>query len=162
MSKHKRRSGLQKDFESIFQGVWIPKKPRRVQTPDTATPPEQPAPPPPNEHIEQIEQITKSMKCSKDFECYKSGFEKLCKIKNIGDGKVIECSPENRGQCEYRFRFMGKDLCKCQLRHYQPPPVMPKSLRIGVVRIFRRLGIEHPNHSAEARNAVFEHPPRRT
>ena len=126
MSKPKRRSGLQKDFESIFQGVWIPQKPRRGQTADAQTgdapkPPEPPPLPPANqslEHVEQIEQITKSMKCSKDFECYKSNFETLCKIKNIGDGKVIECSPENRAACEYRFTFMGKDLCKCELRHY--------------------------------------------
>lgn len=121
MSKPKRRAGLQKDFDSIFQGVWIPKKPRRDHTPAAPTPPELPAQPHPNldvEQIEQIVQITRSMKCSKDFDCYKSGFEKLCKIKNIGDGKVIECSPKNQGPCEYRFTFMGKDLCKCELRHY--------------------------------------------
>ena len=121
MSKPKRRAGLQKDFESIFQGVWIPKKPRRDQTGAPTTPTVQPPQPHPNQHIdhiEEIEQITASMKCSKDFECYRSGLQKLCKIKNIGDGKVIECSPENRGPCEHRFTFMGKDLCKCELRHY--------------------------------------------
>jgi len=36
------------------------------------------------EHKEKIEQIMSDMTCSKDFECYKSGFDNLCKAKVIG------------------------------------------------------------------------------
>ena len=115
MSKPKRRAGLQKDFESIFEGVWIPKKPHLDHTPAAPARPEQYSH---AEHAEQIQKIISSMKCEKDFECFKSGFQKLCKIKSIGDGKVIECSPENQGSCEYRFTFMDKNFCKCELRYY--------------------------------------------
>ena len=58
------------------------------------------------------------MTCSKGFECFKSGFENLCRVRIVGDGKVIECSPENRQSCEYRFGFMDKTFCKCRLRYY--------------------------------------------
>ena len=58
------------------------------------------------------------MKCSKGFICCTSGFEDLCKVKNVGEGKIVECSPENQGPCTYRFTFTGKIFCKCPLRHY--------------------------------------------
>ncbi|MBN2137400.1 MAG: hypothetical protein JW720_06315 [Sedimentisphaerales bacterium] len=190
MPKPKRRSGLQKNFSDIFDGVWIPPKPnddkaeqsaaqRPSQSPlpqgqpqdqaqpqsqpqDQAqpqseqqqaqaaeassenpplTPPQldlpqhlsEPAEPMPveqpqhveepgaaeqNPPIEQIRRIISNMKCSKGFECYKSGFKRLCKIRNVNDGKVIECSPENTFPCEFRFEFMSKRFCKCQLRHF--------------------------------------------
>lgn len=124
MPKRKHRSGLQKDFSKIFQGVWVPKKPH--VEPETGKPTSDqrnhvlgtPGPDEQNELIEQMERIIGSMKCSKDFECFKSGFQNLCKVNNIGDGKIIECSPENQGACEYRFSLMNKNFCKCQLRHY--------------------------------------------
>ena len=108
----KRRTGLQKDFATIFEGVWIPKKPEPKPSPDVPTPREY------QQQIQQIERIIASMKCAKDFECFKSGFQKLCKVEKIGDGKVIGCSPENKEPCEYRFAFMGKSFCKCELRYY--------------------------------------------
>jgi hypothetical protein len=190
MSKPKKKFGLQKDFSTIFEGVWIPPKPRGkgdppsqdrpsgnqtpvpdrrnrpVETPksdeqeqptrarmidelnhdaenrsfpqqdyasDNAALDEQGAaverPLPErrqdaeetdaaNERNQHIEKIISSMKCSKGFVCYKSNFKVLCKVKKAGEGKIIECSPENQGACEYRFSFMGKVFCKCPLRHY--------------------------------------------
>ncbi len=112
MAKPKQRAGLQKDFSAIFQGVWIPKKPRRRQAEEPAAAQEH------ERQINEIEQIISSMKCSKDFACFKSGFQNLCKIKVIGDGKIIECSPENDFPCEYRFSFMDRTFCKCELRYY--------------------------------------------
>ncbi len=70
------------------------------------------------EQTREIERIMDSMKCSKAFICYKSGFKDLCKVKNVGEGRIIECSPENRGPCTYRFTFTGRIFCKCPLRHY--------------------------------------------
>jgi len=121
MSKNKQRSGLQKDFAAIFEGVWVPKKARAARQapkPDPQQQEQQADRTNPAEHIEQIEKIVASMTCSKGFECFKSGFEKLCRVRIIGDGKVIECSPENRQSCEYRFGFMDKTFCKCRLRYY--------------------------------------------
>ena len=70
------------------------------------------------EHDRRINEIIGSMKCPKDFICYKSDFKQLCKVKKVGEGKIIECSPENRGPCVYRFSFTGKLFCKCPLRYY--------------------------------------------
>jgi len=124
MSKNKQRSGLQKDFAAIFEGVWVPKKARAARQPPKPAPQqqeqqaEQAGQTNPAEHVEQIEKIIASMTCSKGFECFKSGFENLCRVRILGDGKVIECSPENRQSCEYRFGFMDKTFCKCRLRYY--------------------------------------------
>ncbi len=32
----------------------------------------------------QIKEIIGHLKCPKDFKCYKSGFDVLCKVKDIG------------------------------------------------------------------------------
>ena len=70
------------------------------------------------EHNREIERIMASMKCPKGFVCYRSGFRDLCKVTTAGEGKIIECSPENRGPCVYRFSFAGRVFCKCALRYY--------------------------------------------
>ena len=70
------------------------------------------------EHYREIERIMASMKCPKGFVCYRSGFRDLCKVTTVGEGKIIECSPENRGPCVYRFSFAGRVFCKCALRYY--------------------------------------------
>jgi hypothetical protein len=124
MSKNKQRSGLQKDFAAIFEGVWVPKKARAARQPPKPDPQEQEQQAEqagqtnPAEHVEQIERIIASMTCSKGFECFKSGFENLCRANIVGNGQIIECSPENRQSCEYRFGFMDKTFCKCRLRYY--------------------------------------------
>jgi hypothetical protein len=127
MSKNKQRSGLQKDFAAIFEGVWVPKKASAARPASKPNPPEQEQQAEQAEqadrtnqaeHIEQIEKIIASMTCSKGFECFKSGFENLCRVRIVGNGKVIECPPENRQSCEYRFGFMDKTFCKCRLRYY--------------------------------------------
>jgi hypothetical protein len=120
MSKNKQRSGLQKDFAGIFEGVWVPKKARAArQAPKPASQQQEQAGwTNPAEHVEQIEKIVASMTCSKGFECFKSGFENLCRANIVGNSQIIECAPENRQSCEYRFGFMDKSFCKCRLRYY--------------------------------------------
>jgi len=107
----KYRVGLQKEFSEIFEGVWVPES-KRVKRGSAAT--EQ------NQHQQkgQIEEIMRAMKCTKDFQCYKSGFTKLCNAKLIADTGLVECSPENQQACEFRTFFMDRNFCKCQLRRY--------------------------------------------
>jgi len=112
MPKDKQRVGLQKNFAAIFDGVWVPKKPNTKRPHDALTAQEY------QQQTAEIEQIIGSMKCAKNFECFKSGFQTLCKVKNIGNGKIIECSPENHHSCEFRFSFTRKTFCKCPLRYY--------------------------------------------
>ena len=66
----------------------------------------------------QIEEIMSSMECSKDFKCYKSGFEDLCKTKIFQDGDLIECIDESAWSCKLSFRFGSGYYCKCPLRKY--------------------------------------------
>jgi hypothetical protein len=66
----------------------------------------------------QIEEIVSGMECPKDFKCYKSGFENLCKTKIFQDGGAIECLDESSWLCEFCFGFGMGYFCQCPLRKY--------------------------------------------
>ena len=71
------------------------------------------------EHKEKIEQIMADMNCSKDFECYKSGFDNLCKAKdNRIDGFAACLEDEIKCKCGFRVNFGYGVLCRCPLRIY--------------------------------------------
>lgn len=105
----KNRIGLQKNFSKIFEGVWIPRKTRARGAFAAAAQDKE-------LHKRKMERIISQMKCSKGFECCKSGFKNLCKVKKAADTGLIECSPENQQPCEFRYSFMDKSFCNCQLR----------------------------------------------
>ncbi len=126
----KRRSGLQKDFDEIFDGVWIPKKPRAAKPSDQSsecdttndTTDAEPARDQPSrlpdEVLEQIQAIAGQMQCPKDFACVQSGFASQCKARLIGNGEMLECLADDGGACRFRVTFAGKSFCKCQLRFF--------------------------------------------
>ena len=91
----KCRVGLQKDCSTIFEGVWIPRRPRNRQPVVTLN----------NEQKDRIAKIISKMKCSKDFECYRKGFRNMCKTRISPPDNLVECSPENKMQCEFKFAF---------------------------------------------------------
>ena len=76
------------------------------------------------EHKEKMENIiaamrTDSIKCSKDFECYTSSFENLCKIKGVvGSFDIIECASDDAQCCGLSFTAAGELYCRCPLRRY--------------------------------------------
>jgi hypothetical protein len=70
------------------------------------------------ENKKQIEEIIKEMDCPKDFECYKSGFEKLSEVGIVGDAKMIECIEESAKTCEFGLSFGLGFICKCPVRNY--------------------------------------------
>ena len=70
------------------------------------------------EHKKQIEKIISGMECPKDFTCYKSGFEDLCKAKDIGIESFLECLEENPRDCKFLLSFGYGYLCHCPLRCY--------------------------------------------
>ena len=75
------------------------------------------------EHRQQMEKIiagmkSKGSKCLKDYECYESSLEKLCRIKGVGIYDEIECFSEEAGCCGLSFTSMSKRYCKCPLRRY--------------------------------------------
>ena len=72
-------------------------------------------------HKQQIEIIIADMKskninCLKDYECYKSGIEKLCKAIKIST--LIECLSEEACVCGLSLSFSKSALCECPLRRY--------------------------------------------
>lgn len=67
---------------------------------------------------EEIEKIMVEMECSKDFICYRSGFEVLCKAKITGAEPLLECLKGSPQDCEFSTRFGNSHFCQCPLRVY--------------------------------------------
>ena len=70
------------------------------------------------EHKRQIEEIISDIECPKDFQCYKSDFEDLAKIRIFRDGELVECFEEHSYLCKFSFSFGRGYYCKCPLRCY--------------------------------------------
>lgn len=66
----------------------------------------------------QIEEIISDMECWKGFDCYKSKFENLCKIRIFRDGELRECLETKTWLCKFSFSFGNGFYCKCPLREY--------------------------------------------
>ncbi|MBW2601800.1 MAG: hypothetical protein JRD47_07740 [Deltaproteobacteria bacterium] len=63
----------------------------------------------------EIEKIIRHFECPKDFKCYKSGFENLCKAKRVGDGLFLLCLEKHPKKCGFVSVERGY-ICKCPLR----------------------------------------------
>lgn len=70
------------------------------------------------EHKRQIEKIMSAMSCQKDFECYKSGFDNICKATHRGLDMYADCCDESKTICEFRVPFGYGAFCRCPLRVY--------------------------------------------
>ena len=71
------------------------------------------------EHLPVIEEIIGQFKCSKDFECYKSGFENLCKAEDVGMDSYLHCLEEDPVECKFSVILFGdRYYCECPLRIY--------------------------------------------
>jgi hypothetical protein len=70
------------------------------------------------DYKKEIEEIIGQLKCPKDFSCYKSGFEVLCKVEDIGMELFLECLEKNPSECKFSL-FLGRScFCRCPLRIY--------------------------------------------
>ncbi len=70
------------------------------------------------EQKRRIEEIMAGMQCPKGFECYKSGFEKLCKAKDTGLLGHALCLEETRTICKFKVPYGDEVFCSCALRVY--------------------------------------------
>ena len=71
------------------------------------------------DHNEEIEKIIAQMQCPKDFQCYKSGFETLCKAEDVGMESYLACLEEHPLECKFSVGFFGdRFYCECPLRVY--------------------------------------------
>ena len=64
----------------------------------------------------QIENIIGHMKCPKNFKCADSGFERLCKARDFGLDKFLECLEESPSECPFALPFGSTHFCQCPLR----------------------------------------------
>ena len=76
-----------------------------------------------DEHKQQIEGIILEMKsqnqaCLRDFECYESNLEKLCKVESEGPFDDIICDSDDTRCCGLSFTAQSKRYCRCLLRKY--------------------------------------------
>jgi hypothetical protein len=66
----------------------------------------------------EIEEIIDGLECSKDFLCYRSGFNSLCKTEDNGIESVLVCSEEEPQKCNFSHSSEYRFFCKCPLRIY--------------------------------------------
>jgi len=68
----------------------------------------------------EIEEIIGQLKCPKDFKCYRSGFETLCKAEDIGMKTYLKCLEEDASHCLFSMSFGSGSMyfCACPLRVY--------------------------------------------
>jgi hypothetical protein len=66
----------------------------------------------------KIEEIISQIKCDKDFECYKSNFTRIGKVKDIGLKSFVECQAKKPTGCRFMLPFGHSYLCQCPLRVY--------------------------------------------
>ncbi len=66
----------------------------------------------------EIEEIIGQLRCEKDFICYKSGFDVLCKAIDLPFNSYYACMEENPRECKFAVPFGDTNLCECPLRVY--------------------------------------------
>ena len=69
-------------------------------------------------HNKQIEKILDGIQCPKDFSCYTSGQERLCKAEDIGLESFLVCLETDPKKCKFSVVFGGMHFCQCPLRVY--------------------------------------------
>ena len=73
------------------------------------------------EDSERIQKIIGGLQCPKNLKCAESGFEHLCRTRDFGDEKALQCLEETNPPClfagiydnGFQIRF-----CRCPLRVY--------------------------------------------
>jgi hypothetical protein len=66
----------------------------------------------------QIEEMIGGCTCPKDFKCYKSNFENLCKARDIGLESFVACLVRDPMECKFSLLFGGVFFCSCPVRIY--------------------------------------------
>lgn len=70
------------------------------------------------EDRQQIEEIIGQMHCPRDFECYKSDFQKVGEVGIVGDAVMLECIEKRGRTCEFGCVRGPGVICQCPLRMY--------------------------------------------
>jgi hypothetical protein len=70
------------------------------------------------EYKKDVEEIIGKIRCPKDFKCYKSGFNILCRARDIGIESFVECLEKKPDKCNFSLPFGLMHLCECPIRVY--------------------------------------------
>ena len=66
-----------------------------------------------------IDTIMDETSCPRDFECYRSRFEKLCPVRKLVGTNLIECQSGRGQECLMSTVYgQQKLVCGCQLRSF--------------------------------------------
>ena len=79
----------------------------------------------------ELWKIIGALKCPKDFKCYKSGLEELCKAMYVeGVASFLECREEESQECVFSKHASFDDhsffICACPLRKYLASKMQPQ------------------------------------
>jgi len=66
----------------------------------------------------KIEAIIGQLNCQKNFKCATSGFENLCKAKDIGIDTHLQCHDNAPFLCGFSLKVDREYFCSCPLRVY--------------------------------------------
>jgi hypothetical protein len=66
----------------------------------------------------EIAEIIGGLQCPKSFMCYRSGFEKLCKVKDFSVEVFLECLEDTPQTCKFSLMIGRSYMCQCPLRYY--------------------------------------------
>jgi hypothetical protein len=67
---------------------------------------------------QQLEEIVNGIKCPKNFRCYKSGLEYLCKAEDIGQESFLACKEKDGATCKFAVPLGKAYFCQCPIRIY--------------------------------------------
>lgn len=69
-------------------------------------------------HKEEMRRIMRQMECPQNFECFESGFDRLCDANYVASISLVECLSEKAARCRFSFSAGYHYVCKCPLRTY--------------------------------------------
>jgi hypothetical protein len=69
-------------------------------------------------HKKEVEKIIGEVECLEDFKCYESGFNFVCKAKDVGTKKpLLLCFQKGPLKCAF-VNVSAGFICECPLRAY--------------------------------------------
>ena len=65
-----------------------------------------------------VDSLMGEIKCPKGFICARSGFENLCRAREIGLSSHLQCLEPDPSSCAFSVSYEQDCLCECPLRGY--------------------------------------------
>jgi hypothetical protein len=66
----------------------------------------------------KIKEIIGETQCPHELCCLETGFDKVCKTREVGLEQYIECLEEDASHCSFSASYGNSQYCSCPLRVY--------------------------------------------